>query len=146
MSIVAAPIEFKNRIELILTDYLGVYTYPSGYTSPAVSVGEPPSDLKVQGLESVIYLPQVIEPTQQLGGNAGMFSKILWTIMLVARPESDTEPPSTGNLYEAHQILQRHFQQFTSVHTPRNSILKTFEQYRCNIAQFSCLDFLDRPL
>lgn len=45
------PAELRTRLLALLTTQLGIYTLPSGATTPALYVGEPPSDWIPSGLE-----------------------------------------------------------------------------------------------
>ena len=48
------PAQLRARLATLLSGLLGLYTRPNGSTTPALWVGDPPSDYKVSGLEVIV--------------------------------------------------------------------------------------------
>lgn len=116
------PIDLKPIVENLLTAELGTYTYQNGYSTTAISVGNPINVIKVNGLECIIDLYPTILSYMWL--NDTTIVKQQWTITLIQREGT--------NLIPATEKLMAYFWKGDGKYIPQDLQTETYEQYRFN--------------
>lgn len=77
------PRLLQEMVKAVLEDELGTYTYCNGdFTTPAVSIGNPPNDISVEGLEVIVPMFHDFR-SQQVGGLT--HQEQWWDICLIER-------------------------------------------------------------
>lgn len=114
------PLILKEHLEILLSTAIGTYTYPNGYTSKAICIGNPPNKYTATGVELIIPLFPDCPETQWLAGD--VYRREIWDLVLVLHD---------GNkLTECVDRLTRFFTTGHGVFMPASSALNTKAQYR----------------
>jgi hypothetical protein len=112
----------ENHIKPALQDLLGTYTYPNGYTRPAISVGNPQNNLKVSGLE--IVLPMLPENEKSIWLSNTIYYEDCWDIRLLQRDGCDNE-----TFLEACNRLRRYFPRSHSNYIPQDTNIGNYPMF-----------------
>lgn len=81
--------DVKPKVESAIGDLLGTYTYPNGYTRKAISVGNPPRQVEVSGLEAILPMLPKTETVKWLTDS--LYFCEYWSIYLIQREDCDNE-------------------------------------------------------
>ena len=111
----------KNKIETGLSDVIGTYTYSNGYSRSAIAVGNPPNELKVEGLE--VILPLMPEGTGVWLSDS-ILSKDNWTIYLIQR-----EGCTAQDFVTACTRMKRFFYNANFNFIPQSETIGTYNQF-----------------
>lgn len=111
----------KSILEILLDANLGTYSYPNGFTRRAIAIGNPPSDIRVQGLE--VILP-MFPDTKNMGYSNTIVRCAEWEITLVMRDGCTPQ-----DFIEATEQLSRTFVKSYGSFVPESSIVSSYAQY-----------------
>lgn len=81
-------VQLRAKLAALLATDLGTYTLPAGGTTPAIWVGNPPSDYTVSGLECVIEPDPTLDTLPSHGRAASIAST--YRVRLVHRSGGST--------------------------------------------------------
>lgn len=119
-------VEWKTSLLQIVGEYVGTYTYNSGGTEfydPAISIGNPPNDLVVCGVEIVI--PSYPRIADQYHAGKVSFQKQCWEIKFIQR-----EPDSKGYVLPLIQDrLAIYFHESAGIFMQQDNILGDYDCY-----------------
>lgn len=119
-------VEWKNALLQVVGEYVGTYTFNSGGTEfydPAITIGNPPNDQVVCGIEIVI--PSYPRIADQYHTCAHVFSKQCWEIKFIQR-----EPDSKGYVLPLVQDrLSRYFDDCSGIFMQQDNILADYDCY-----------------
>ena len=71
------PLFFVDCIKSLIPEFLGTYTYPNGFVTEAVGVGNTLGDIKVEGLEVIVPVIADIAYSTPTTGNLIYFDDCL---------------------------------------------------------------------
>jgi len=94
--------ELRPLIEKYLDSLIGTYTYPNGTEIKAISVGNPSTELEVDGLE--VILPMFPKTEKACWLSNEIYFLEYWEIYLIKRKNCTNE-----TFFEACQKLKRSF-------------------------------------
>jgi hypothetical protein len=114
------PASLKTRLLALLDGAIGEYDFGSGYTEPAVAIGDRPEGVTVSGVELIIpYFPDVPESQRVCGS---VYRREFWTLSLLLHGGSA--------LQECADRLSRYFVSGTGVYIPTDSRYGNLPRYR----------------
>lgn len=108
------PATIYNLISTLLDSSLGIYTYPNGYTEPAISIGNLDDSITVSGIECVI---NPVPTTTNLWGAYRSSIKYKWSFDLIAHGEDTT------SLFKASEILLKYIPTLKVFYVPSRADL-----------------------
>ena len=117
-------LRLKNKIEKLLVDVLGTYTYSNGYTMPAISVGNPQNGIKVNGLEVILPL-YPYSCTQRMSQT--IYRKELWKFSIIQRNGSNA-----ADLKKAADILTSRFRELKVEYVQQNDAVEDYAMLYCS--------------
>lgn len=126
------PRILQEIIKEVLVDELGTYTYCNGdFTVPAVSIGNPPNDVSVEGLEVILPIFPDIQIMQ-----TGILTcqEEMWDIVLIERAGG------AGKIFQAIPKLVEIFYCGRGYYNRQMDAVGEYEMYRLEVKIESVID------
>lgn len=132
--------EWKEKLLEVVGEYIGTYTYNSGgaeFYDPAITIGNPPNNLTVCGIELIIPSTPRIADLYHAGKVS--FEKQCWEIRFIQRKED-----SKG--YVLPLVIDRlsvYFHESTGMFMAQDNILGDYDQYLWMVYTYQSRDLLN---
>lgn len=121
---IATPLDLKNRVTALLTGVIGTYRHPSGYTEPAISVGNRHAEgITVTGIEAIVPKTFLVRSSKWAGKHV---SQDRYADIILLEWSGD-------NLNECARRLLLHFPNATGIEIPDFDPIKSLRQYRVTV-------------
>ncbi len=98
--------------------------HESGLIDPAIAIGNPPSDIKITGLECLL---PIFPDTRSEWAGVSIHSEETWDILLIQR---DVAPGQFFTIHTAAHRLRCFFATSEGAYMPQDDLLGSYPQYR----------------